>query len=365
MFSAEDHAFMARALALTARGRDTATPNPNVGCVLARGARLIGEGWHEKAGEAHAEARALAACSEPPEGATAYVTLEPCSHHGRTPPCADALVAAKVRRVVAAMEDPNPQVRGRGAERLRAAGIAVEIGLMANEAREAHLGFVTRMSKGRPWMRIKAAATLDGRIGLANGESKWITGEAARRDVHALRARSCAMLTGIGTVLRDDPQLTVRDVPATRQPKRVLIDSRLDVDPKARILQGDPVLVFTTSGDGEKRRRLEALGAEVVSAPTDPEKPGKTDLAAIARALGARGFNEVTVEAGAKLNGSLLAAGVIDEIVLYLAPKLFGDTAQGLFALPELQSLDQALEPRILEVRCVGADLRITMRFDR
>ena len=355
---------MARALALTARGRDTATPNPSVGCVIVKGGRLIAEGWHEKAGGAHAEARALAACTESPEGATVYVSLEPCSHQGRTPPCTDALARARVARVVAALEDPNPLVHGQGAAKLREAGIRVELGLMENEAREAHLGFVTRMTKGRPWMRIKAAATLDGRTALANGESRWITGAAARRDVHALRARSCAMLTGIGTVLRDDPELTVRDVPALRQPRRVVIDSRLDLDPAARILRGEPILVFTVSQDAERRRLLESLGAEVLAAPLDPDKPGKTDLAAIARMLGERGFNEVTVETGAKLNGSLLAAGVIDEIVLYIAPKIFGDAGLGLFAMPELTRLDQALRPRIVDVRSVGEDLRITARLD-
>lgn len=354
---------MARALALTVRGRDTCTPNPNVGCVIVKGGRVIGEGWHSKAGEGHAEANALAACSESPEGATAYVTLEPCSHHGRTPPCADALVRAKVARVVAAIRDPYEKVAGQGAARLRAAGIRYDEGLMAAEAREAHLGFLTRITKGRPWMRIKAAATMDGRIALANGESKWITGEAARRDVHALRARSCAMLTGIGTVLRDDPQLTVRDVPCSRQPRRVLIDSRLDLGAEARILQGVGPIIFTTSDDPAKRSRLERLGAEVVTAPTDAVKAGKTDLPAIARMLGERGFNEVTIETGAKLNGSFLAAGVVDEIVLYLAPKLFGDTGQGLFALPEMTSLDQALQPRVVDVRAVGADLRVTMRL--
>jgi diaminohydroxyphosphoribosylaminopyrimidine deaminase/5-amino-6-(5-phosphoribosylamino)uracil reductase len=212
-------------------------------------------------------------------------------------------------------------------------------------------------------MRLKCAASIDGRIALANGESQWITSEAARRDAHLLRRRSCAMLTGIGTVLRDDPQLTVRDVPCSRQPRRILIDSRLDVAPGARILQGMPPIIFTVSTDAARRAALEALGAEVVAAPVDAAKAGKTDLAAIARLLGERGFNEVTVETGAKLNGSLLAAGVIDEIVLYLAPKLFGDTAQGLFALPELVSLDQALQPRIVDVRSVGPDLRITMRL--
>jgi diaminohydroxyphosphoribosylaminopyrimidine deaminase/5-amino-6-(5-phosphoribosylamino)uracil reductase len=364
-FTAEDHAFMARALQLTERGRDTCTPNPNVGCVIVKGGRIIGEGWHERAGGPHAEAHALAASSEPAEGATAYVTLEPCAHQGRTPPCADALAKAKVARVVAALEDPNPLVHGRGSSVLRDAGIRVDVGLMAAQAEEAHRGFLHRMRLGRPWMRIKSAASLDGRIALASGESQWITGEAARRDVHALRARSCAMLTGIGTVLRDDPELTVRHVPCSRQPRRVLIDSRLDVSPDAKILRGEPPIIFTVSDDAAKRRALEALGAEVLTAPTDPAKPGKTDLAAIARVLGEHGFNEVTIETGAKLNGSLLAAGVVDEIVLYLAPMLLGDAAMGLFALPELASLDQALRPRIVDVRQVGADIRVTARIDR
>ena len=364
-FTAEDHAFMARAIALAARGRDTSTPNPSVGCVIVKRGRVIGEGWHERAGEPHAEALALAACTDSPEGATVYVSLEPCAHQGRTPPCADALVGARVGRVVAALEDPNPLVHGRGAARLIDAGIRYDTGLLAAQAEEAHLGFLTRMRLGRPWMRIKAAASLDGRIALANGESRWITGEDARRDVHALRARSCAMLTGIGTVLRDDPELTVRHVPCSRQPRRVLIDSRLDVSLEAKILKGPGAIIFTVSDDARKRERLEALGAEVVSAPLDPTKAGKTDLAAIASELGARGFNEVTVETGAKLGGALLAAGVIDEIVLYLAPKLLGDTAQGLFALPELTRLDQALTPRIVDVRPVGEDWRITARFGR
>jgi diaminohydroxyphosphoribosylaminopyrimidine deaminase/5-amino-6-(5-phosphoribosylamino)uracil reductase len=362
-FSAEDHAFMARAIALTERGRDTATPNPSVGCVIAKGGRILGEGWHERAGEPHAEARALASCGESPEGATAYVSLEPCAHEGRTPPCTRRLVEARISRVVVAVEDPNPLVAGHGAERLREAGIRVDVGLMAAEAEEAHRGFLHRARHGRPWMRIKAAASLDGRIALADGESQWITGEAARRDVHALRARSCAMLTGIGTVLRDDPELTVRHVPCSRQPRRVLIDSRLDVAPGAKILKGEPPIVFTVSTDAAKRRALESLGVEVVSAPVDAHAAGKTDLAAIARELGARGCNEVTVETGAKLMGSLLAAGVIDELVLYLAPKLLGDSAQGLFALPAIARLDEALRPRIVDVRHVGEDLRITARF--
>ena len=354
---------MAQALDLVERGRNTSTPNPSVGCVIVKDGRVIAEGWHEKAGQPHAEARALAAATESPAGATVYVTLEPCGHEGRTPPCADALIKAKVARVVAAIEDPNPLVHGAGANRLRDAGIRVDVGLMAAEAEEAHLGFLTRMRRGRPWMRMKVASTLDGRIALANGESRWITGEPARRDVHALRARSCAILTGIGTVSHDDPDLTVRYVPATRQPRRVLIDNRLEVSTAARILKGEPPLIFTVSKDAKRRKALEALGAEVVEAPVDRYVPGKSDLTAVARELGARGFNEVMIETGGKLNGSLMAAGLVDELVLYFAPKILGDSAQGLFDLPEMTRLEQALRPRIVDVRNVGEDLRITARF--
>ena len=355
---------MARAIALTERGRDTATPNPAVGCVIAKGGKVIGEGWHEIAGEPHAEVRALAAATDSAQGATVYVSLEPCAHHGRTPPCVDALIEAGVGRVVAALQDPNPQVNGAGAERLRKAGIRVDFGLMEREAEEAHIGFLSRMRRGRPWMRIKMAQSLDGRIALANGESRWITGEPARRDVHALRARSCAILTGIGTVAADNPDLTVRYVECRRQPRRVLIDNRLEVALDSRILKGEPPIVFTVTGDARRRKALKDLGAEVVQAPEDRFKPGKTDLAAVARELAARGFNEVTVETGSKLSGSLLAAGVIDELVLYYAPKIFGDKAQSMFDLPEMTRLEQALVPRIIDVRTVGEDLRVIARFE-
>jgi diaminohydroxyphosphoribosylaminopyrimidine deaminase/5-amino-6-(5-phosphoribosylamino)uracil reductase len=265
--------------------------------------------------------------------------------------------------VVAAVQDPFPEVNGKGAKQLRAAGIEVDIGLMEAQAREAHRGFLSRVTRGRPWITIKAAASLDGRIALANGESRWITGEAARRDVHAMRAHSCAILTGIGTVLHDDPELTVRHVPCSRQPRKVLVDSRLDISPQAKLLQGEPPIIFTVSGDADKRRRLEAAGADIVSAPVDTTKAGKTDLAAIARDLGQRGFNEVMVETGARLNGSLLAAGVVDEIVLYLAPMFLGDAAQGLFALPEFTRLDEAMKVRIVDMRNVGGDVRFTLRL--
>ena len=352
---------MVRAIALTERGRNTATPNPSVGCVIVKDGRVIAEGWHERAGEPHAEARALAAAKESVAGATVYVSLEPCSHHGRTPPCADALVAAKVGRVVVALEDPNPLVKGQGAARLRQAGIRVDLGLMADEALEAHRGFVWRMTRGRPWMRIKAAASLDGRIALANGESKWITGEAARRDVHMLRARSCAMLTGIGTVMRDDPELTVRHVPCSRQPRRVVIDSHLDMPLNAKILVGEPPIVVTISDDEARRKALEARGATVVVVPREGDK---TDLAAVARLLAERGFNEVTVETGGKLMGSLLRARVVDELVIYYAPLILGDKAQALFVLPEWTSLGEAPRPRITEARAIEGDIRITARFE-
>jgi diaminohydroxyphosphoribosylaminopyrimidine deaminase/5-amino-6-(5-phosphoribosylamino)uracil reductase len=237
------------------------------------------------------------------------------------------------------------------------------MGLMADEAEEAHIGFLSRMRRGRPWMRIKMAQSLDGRIALANGESRWITGEPARRDVHALRARSCAILSGIGTILRDNPDLTVRYVDCKRQPRRVLIDSRLEVPLDSKILKGEPPIVFTVTGDAKRRKALADLGVEVLQAPEDRYKAGKTDLAAIAKELAARGFNEVTVETGGKLSGSLLAAGVIDELVLYYAPKILGDKAQGMFDLPEMTRLEQALLPRIVDVRTVGEDLRVVARF--
>ena len=357
-WSGSDLAFMARALALTERGRDTCTPNPNVGCVIAKDGRVIGEGWHERAGEAHAEVRALQSATESPEGATAYVTLEPCAHHGRTGPCAEAFVKARVGRVVAALEDPNPEVAGRGFARLREAGIAVDVGLMADEAREAHRGFLARMQRGRPWLRVKAASSLDGRIALSGGESRWITGEDARRDVHRFRARSCAMLTGIGTVVQDDPELTVRHVPCSRQPRRVVIDNRLEMPLAAKIMAGNP-LILTVSDDKARRAALEAKGAEVVRVAGE----GKSDLGAVAKVLGEKGFNEVTAETGGKLMGSLLAAGVVDELVIYYAGLVLGDRAQALFALPEPARLSDALRPRIVDVRTFGADIRVTARF--
>jgi len=362
MFTPADREFMARALGLAERGLFTTTPNPRVGCVIVRDGEVVGEGFHARAGEAHAEANALAAAGARAAGATVYVTLEPCSHHGRTPPCADALIAARVRCVVAAMGDPNPKVAGEGFARLRAAGVEVASGLLEDEARELNIGFVSRLTRGRPWVRLKVAATLDGRTAAADGQSQWITSEASRRDGHRWRARVCAVLTGIGTVRDDDPRLTVREVATTRQPLRVLVDSRLEVPLDARILEGGHVLVAAASADRAKVAALQAKGAEVVVLPN---AAGKVELADLMRELARRELNEIHVEAGVKLNGSLVAAGVVDELLIYLAPSLLGDGGSGMFNLPSIARLDQKLPLRLVDVQQLGADVRIVARFAR
>ncbi|MBD5802052.1 Riboflavin biosynthesis protein RibD [Azoarcus sp. Aa7] len=358
-FSATDHRAMARALQLAARGLETTTPNPRVGCVLMRDGQVVGDGWHRRAGEAHAEIEALKAAGDAARGATAYVTLEPCAHHGRTPPCAEALIRAGITRVVTAMDDPNPLVAGRGMAILREAGIAASSGLMEGEARELNIGFISRMTRGRPWLRLKAASTLDGKTALNNGVSQWITSEAARRDGHRWRARACAVLTGIGTVRGDDPQLNVRAVPCERQPPRVLVDARLDVPLSAKLLQGGKCLVAAAVADEGKIAALAERGVEVVVLP---DAAGKVDLPALMLELGRRGFNEVHAEAGFKLNGSLLREGCVDEILLYMAPMLVGDAAQGLFNLPELAALDKAVRLDLRDVRRIGGDLRVIAR---
>ena len=360
--NAADSQWMARAFRLAERGLYTTSPNPRVGCVLVKDGKVVGEGWHERAGEQHAEAHALRAAGKSALGATAYVTLEPCSHHGRTPPCADALIVAGVSRVVAAMQDPNPLVAGQGLQKLRAAGIEVECGLMEASARELNVGFIARMTRGTPWVRSKIASSLDGRTALANGTSKWITGEAARRDVQHWRARSCAVLTGIGTVLSDDPQLNVRVMPAGRQPLRVVLDSELRISSKARILHDGQALIYTACPERAKHKEIEAAGAEVL-ALADPD--GKVDLPAVMRDLARRGINEVLVEAGRTLNGALLRAGLVDELVLYLAPQLLGDAARGLADLGELAQLEQRVELQWQDVRQVGSDLRIVAKISR
>lgn len=359
MFSPADEHYMARALKLAQRGLFTTTPNPRVGCVVVRDGAVVGEGFHERAGEAHAEVRALAEAGSRAAGATVYVTLEPCNHHGRTPPCTDALIASGVRRVVAAMRDPHAGA-GEGGARLAAAGVAFEWGLLEAEARELNVGFVARMTRGRPWMRLKVAASLDGKTALADGRSRWITGEAARADGHRWRARACAILTGIGTVRDDDPQLTVRAVETSRQPLRVLIDSRLEVSPAARIFAGGPVLVAAAAANGANAAALRDRGAEIVALA---DAAGKVDLAALARELARRGINEVHVEAGFKLNGSLVAAGLVDELLVYLAPRLLGETGRGMFALPAVEELARARRLAWRDVTRVGEDLRLVARF--
>ncbi|MBE0622461.1 MAG: bifunctional diaminohydroxyphosphoribosylaminopyrimidine deaminase/5-amino-6-(5-phosphoribosylamino)uracil reductase RibD [Burkholderiales bacterium] len=347
---------MAEALRLAEKGLFTSTPNPRVGCVIVHGGTVVGTGWHEKTGGPHAEILALRAAGERARGATAYVTLEPCSHHGRTPPCVDALIEAGVARVVAAMQDPNPSVAGNGFARLRAAGIKIDYGLMQEEAGALNIGFVARMRRGRPWLRMKIAASLDGRTALANGASQWITGPEARRDGHAWRARACAVLTGIGTVRDDDPQLNVREVQTPRQPLKVVVDSRLELPLSAKLLDGGRVLVAAAVDDQARIAALQDKGAEVVVLPN---ARGKVELAELMRELARREFNEVHVEAGVKLNGSLLAEGLVDELLVYLAPSLLGDAARGMFSLPELTDLAQKRLVQFTDVQTIGSDLRI------
>lgn len=361
--NADDSQWMARALQLAERGLYTTSPNPRVGCVLVRDGTMLGEGYTQPAGKNHAEVEALADARTrgvDVRGATAYVSLEPCSHFGRTPPCADALIAAKIRRVVAAMQDPNPLVAGLGLQKLRAAGIEVECGLMEAAARELNIGFISRMTRGLPWVRSKIAASLDGRTALANGASQWITGEAARRDVQHWRARSCAVLTGIGTVLADDPQLNVREIELERQPLRVVLDSELRISSKARILQGGKTLIYTASPDAARLHALQTSGAEV---QVLPGAHGQVDLLAVLRDLAQRGNNEVLVEAGSRLNGALFKAGLADELLLYLAPQLLGDAARGLATLGELTQLEQRVDLHWQDLRQVGNDLRIVARI--
>ncbi|BCB25601.1 riboflavin biosynthesis protein RibD [Sulfurimicrobium lacus] len=362
MFTSADHAFMASAMQLAQRGLYSTTPNPRVGCVIVQAGKVVGEGWHERAGEPHAEVHALNQAGEAARGATVYVTLEPCSHYGRTPPCAGALIKAGVGRVVVAMRDPNPMVAGQGIAMLELAGIPTTCGVLEKEARELNLGFISRMERGRPWLRLKAAATLDGKTALNNGVSQWITGPDARRDAHRLRARSCAMLTGIGTVLADDPSFTVRDVETTRQPLKVVVDANLSMPLDAKILQGAKLLVATGCDEEERIRQLQDAGAEVLVLPAEH---GQIDLARLLQELGRRGMNEITVEAGKVLNGALLSAGVVDELVFYLAPMLFGDKARGMFGVPEIEEMNQRQELEIRDLRMVGRDMRIVATLKR
>jgi diaminohydroxyphosphoribosylaminopyrimidine deaminase/5-amino-6-(5-phosphoribosylamino)uracil reductase len=358
---------MGRALELAARGRYTTDPNPRVGCVLVRGEEVVGEGWHVRAGGPHAEINALRAAGERAAGATAYVTLEPCCHYGRTPPCTEALIAAGVQRVVVAMEDPNPRVGGAGLQALQAAGIEVRSGVLAVEAERLNPGFVMRMRQGRPWVRCKLAMSLDGRTAMASGESRWITGEDARRDVHRWRALSSAIMTGVGTVLADDPSLTVRlgegEPGSLRQPLRIILDTHLRTPPGARLL-GLPgeTLILTGIPDRQREARLEGNGVSIVTLPMDGSR---LDLAAVMAYLGRMEINEVHLEAGATLSGALLAAGRVDELLVYLAPHLMGDAARGLFRLPGLERMEQRIGLSISDIRAVGRDWRISATVNR
>jgi len=379
---ASDHALMARAIRLAERGRYTTEPNPRVGCVLVRAGEVVGEGWHQRAGGPHAERLALDQAGERARGADAYVTLEPCCHHGRTTPCTDALIAAGVARVVIAMIDPNPCVSGRGVAQLRAAGIGVDEGLLETRAAALNPGFIKRMREGRPFCRVKLAASLDGRTAMASGESRWITSDAARADVQRLRARSSAIVTGSATLLADDPSLNVR-LPAAalglapdeavRQPLRVVVDSRLRTPPGARLLHlPGATLIACTSAESARRAALEAVGAEVVVVPQRSgdaagglESGSRVDLLALFAELARREINEVLIEAGPTLAGAVLQAGLVDELVLYLAPHLMGDLARGLFRLPGLAEMRQRIPLELTDLRQLGPDLRLTLRASR
>ncbi|MCX7897344.1 MAG: bifunctional diaminohydroxyphosphoribosylaminopyrimidine deaminase/5-amino-6-(5-phosphoribosylamino)uracil reductase RibD [Rhodocyclaceae bacterium] len=363
-FTLDDHRFMAEALRLAERGLFGTSPNPRVGSVVVKDGQIIGSGWHERAGSPHAEVVALADAarrygSQATHGATVYVTLEPCAHHGKTPPCTDALLAAGVARVVCACEDPNPLVAGRGIALLRAAHVSVACGLMAQEARELNVGFFARMTRGRPWVRLKIAASLDGRTALANGASQWITKEAARRDVHRWRARSCAILTGIGTVRADNPRLTVRGLDTPRQPLRIVCDSRLSLPLDAAVLENGCLLVHAQA-DPARMATLAARGAELLALPA---ADGRIDLPALMQELARRQINELLVEAGATLAGALLRARLVDELLLYQAPLLLGDHARGMADIGILESLSEALRLRIVERRWVGDDQLIRARL--
>ena len=361
---------MSQAIRLARRGLLTTDPNPRVGCVLVRDGKKVGEGFHRKAGEPHAERMALADAGEKARGATAYVTLEPCCHHGKTPPCTDGLLEAGVGRVVAAMRDPNPLVAGKGFALLQEQGVAVRSGVLEAQAAALNPGFIKRMSLGLPYVRCKLAASLDGRTAMASGESQWITGAAARREVQLLRARSSAVVTGVGTVLADDPSLNVRlqrsDIPVLRegesplQPLRVIVDSHLRTPPEAKLI-GLPgkVLIAHVDSDAERERALAGAGAELIRLAG---RDGRVDLTALMRALAEREVNEVLIEAGPTLAGQALLAGLVDQLIIYLAPHLMGASARGLFELPGLERMEERVALEIDEIRHVGEDFRVTAR---
>ncbi len=361
-----DFVHMAHALRLARRGQYTTHPNPRVGCVLVKSGRIVGEGYHLSAGMPHAEINALSAAGAQAKGATAYVTLEPCCHHGRTPPCCDALAVAGVARVVVAMKDPNPLVSGNGLKMLRSSGVDVESGVLASEARALNPGFISRMQSGRPWVRLKSAISIDGRTAMASGESQWITGEAARRDVQFLRASCSAIMTGSATVIADDPSMDVRLSAAdlglegkVRQPQRVILDTVLRVPPQAKIFsRPGKCLVLTACEDTRRIESLRSVGAEVVNIPRSAMG---LQLSEVMRFLGEREINELHVEAGPVLGGALVAEGLVDELVVYMASHLMGDQARGLVNLAHLDTMDQRIPLRFRDIRVIGDDLKLTM----
>ncbi|MEY2854309.1 MAG: hypothetical protein RL030_1441 [Pseudomonadota bacterium] len=349
---------MSRALVLAQRGLFTTDPNPRVGCVLLRDGVVAGEGWHERVGGPHAEVNALAQAGAGARGATAYVSLEPCDHYGRTPPCSLALLTAGVSRVVCAMEDPDPRVSGGGIARLRAQGVAVEVGLMRDAAEALNPGYLKRLRHGVPFVRVKLAMSLDGHTALASGESRWISDDAARKDAQRFRARSSAILTGVGTILADDPAMNVRVPESDRQPLRIVLDSQLRTPSDSRIINREGrVLVLGARDDALRRASLERQGVEVLIAPATDGRP---DLRQVLELLAARGMNELWVEAGASLAGAFVAQGLFDELILYVAPSLLGAGARGLLELPALQSLERRTRLQFSDVRAIGADLRLT-----
>ncbi len=358
MFSADDHKYMALALRLAEQGLYTTDPNPRVGCVVVRDEVIVGQGWHQAAGEPHAEVHALDQAGEKARGAKVYVTLEPCSHHGRTPPCVDALINAGVARVVVAMQDPSPKVAGMGMARLQAAGVTVEYGLMQQHAGQLNPGFVSRFSRGCPYVRAKLAMSLDGRTAMANGESKWITSEAARNDVQKLRARSSVIVTGIGTVLADNPRMNARLGAELKQPDRIVMDTNLRMpNDAAMFAQAGLTWLANDCRDESIRSRLQLSGARLLDLPA---KKGQVDLNALLNALCDLEYNEVLVEAGPTLSGALMHAGLIDELIVYMAPHLMGDGGNPLLHLPGIDFMQNRIALKLTDLKQVGDDLRLS-----
>ena len=358
-FTASDHTFMARALRLAEAGLYSTMPNPRVGCVIVKDGKVIGEGAHLKAGEPHAEVLALRQAGDKAKGVTVYVTLEPCSHHGKTPPCVDALVQAGVAKVITAMQDPNPLVAGQGLARLSEQSIEVASGLMQAQAEALNPGFISRMTKNIPFVRSKIAASLDGKTALVNGASQWITGEAARHDVQHWRAQSCAIMTGVGTVLSDNPSLTVREIELERQPLRIVVDSFLRTPVNAKVLQNGRTLIAFAFDADDKAEKLFEAGAELLCIPNEA---GKVCLKTLLSHLASDEINEVLIEGGEGLNGALMAQKLIDELIVYYAPKIMGSAAKSMFAMPPLTEMNQALDLQIIDVRQFGVDIRLRLK---